>query len=426
MKKLILTLCSAFLFLLNAQAQVADDTLKIMFWNVLNYPNSGASSRLQDFKTVIEYEKPDIFTACEIDNQTGASNILNTAFSYSSNHQLGTYLPNAEDQNIIIFDSTKISEISARNLPVIPGSAIGEANGTPRNTDLYTMYYKDPNLALGSKDTTSITFVVFHLKASEGSSNVKKRNVQLQQLKDSLTAIGLDTHVVVAGDYNIYRSSETGWNTISSVSPRLYDPINRVGSWHDGNSFTDVHTQSPRTTQFDGGANGGLDDRFDFILPTGDIVSQGTNANKGRFKYISGSYRAVGNALTDPTNNTQSPSNVVQAIHDGSDHLPVVMEVEVFLPSFMPTSLLETVNFKDYVKAYVAHGKLNLRSRVILDNAHIRLIDISGKIIYTNKMDFDGDTEYHLDLPPLSSGIYTLSIISDAGAMVQQLPVINK
>ena len=47
---------------------------------------------------------------------------------------------------------------------------------------------------------------------------------------------------------------------------RLFDPIDRIGNWHNNSSFSDVHTQSPRTAQFGGGASGGMDDRFDFIL----------------------------------------------------------------------------------------------------------------------------------------------------------------
>ena len=46
---------------------------------------------------------------------------------------------------------------------------------------------------------------------------------------------------------------------------QLFDPINRIGHWHNNSSFADVHTQSPRTSSFGGGANGGMDDRLSLI-----------------------------------------------------------------------------------------------------------------------------------------------------------------
>ena len=48
----------------------------------------------------------------------------------------------------------------------------------------------------------------------------------------------------------------------------MADPINTPGSWNNNEDFRGVHTQSTRTSSsgFGGGAGGGLDDRFDFIM----------------------------------------------------------------------------------------------------------------------------------------------------------------
>ncbi|MCH6573843.1 MAG: hypothetical protein IH795_01365, partial [Bacteroidetes bacterium] len=46
-------------------------------------------------------------------------------------------------------------------------------------------------------------------------------------------------------------------------------------NWHNNFSFVEIHTQSPRTRQFGGGANGGMDDRFDMILTSQSINDEG-------------------------------------------------------------------------------------------------------------------------------------------------------
>ena len=55
---------------------------------------------------------------------------------------------------------------------------------------------------------------------------------------------------------------------------QLFDPINRIGHWHNNSSFADVHTQSPRTSSFGGGANGWMDDRFDWLLVSAQFLDE--------------------------------------------------------------------------------------------------------------------------------------------------------
>ncbi len=47
---------------------------------------------------------------------------------------------------------------------------------------------------------------------------------------------------------------------------RFYDPINRVGDWHNNPSYADIHTQSTHTVYNNCASTGGMDDRFDFIM----------------------------------------------------------------------------------------------------------------------------------------------------------------
>ena len=80
----------------------------------------------------------------------------------------------------------------------------------------------------------------------------------------------------MCGDFNLYHSSEASYQLLLSTNPnpvgQLFDPINMPGDWTQNPSFAAIDTQSPRTQSFGGGATGGMDDRFDFILVSAALM----------------------------------------------------------------------------------------------------------------------------------------------------------
>lgn len=189
---------------------------------------------------------------------------------------------------------------------------------------------------------SSADFYVYanHYKASDTSSDAARRNVEATALRANSDALGEGTHAIYAGDFNIYRSSEPMWATLTGAGAgQAFDPLNRVGSWHDSSSFRDVHTQSPtNTSRYGGQVTGGMDDRFDWQMVTGEFLD-----NEG-LAYISGSYHAFGNNGTHPLNgNIGDPSNtallgsfspaeqdaILTALASNSDHLPVVADYQI-------------------------------------------------------------------------------------------------
>ena len=109
---------------------------------------------------------------------------------------------------------------------------------------------------------------------------------------------------------------------------RLFDPIDRIGHWHNNSSYADVHTQSTRTTQFGGGANGGMDDRFDWLFVSEAILNDSSD-----MYYTEGTYWAVGNDgnhfndAINTGNNSAVSNEMADALHDASDHLPVYRDI---------------------------------------------------------------------------------------------------
>jgi hypothetical protein len=147
-----------------------------------------------------------------------------------------------------------------------------------------------------------------------------------QQLED-------DAFVLFAGDFNIYTSTEPAYLEILDQTNNIAmaDPIDTPGAWNNNEDFRAVHTQSTRTSSsgFGGGAGGGLDDRFDFIMVSQNMM---TNPN---LSYKANSYKAYGNNGNCYNNNINDINcggvynqTIRDAIYNMSDHLPVVMELE--------------------------------------------------------------------------------------------------
>lgn len=192
-----------------------------------------------------------------------------------------------------------------------------------------------------------------HYKASTGSSNEVRRNVEAQAVRANADALGEGAHIIYAGDFNIYSSNEAMWGALTrSGAGQAFDPLGRVGNWHDNSAFREVHTQSPVTrARYAGQVTGGMDDRFDFQLVTGELLD-----NEG-LAYIAGSYRAFGNTGTHALNGEITSGSatafaarlpgytvaqaaaVLEAIASAADHLPVVADYQI--PARMAVEILD-------------------------------------------------------------------------------------
>jgi hypothetical protein len=152
---------------------------------------------------------------------------------------------------------------------------------------------------------------------------------------DYIATRPLSSNHFFCGDLNVYSSFEDGYQNLISGPLALVDPINSPGNWNNNSSFSDIHTQSTRTSlNYDCGSKGGLDDRFDQIL-----VSQNVMSGADSLKYLDNSYDAVGNDGNHFNNNllsgsnAQYPDSVVNALYYMSDHLPVILKAVVTYPT---------------------------------------------------------------------------------------------
>ena len=169
----------------------------------------------------------------------------------------------------------------------------------------------------------SADFYVYnnHYKSDDSSTDQARRNLEAQGVRANSDALGEGTHAIYVGDFNVYHSGEPMYQTLLAAG---------AGQAVDPASFTKLyHTQSPATTlAFPGQVLGGMDDRFDFQLITGEFQD-----DEG-MSQLAGSYRTFGNNGTHTTNGaittgTGAAANVLTALAQSSDHLPVVADYQL-------------------------------------------------------------------------------------------------
>jgi hypothetical protein len=188
---------------------------------------------------------------------------------------------------------------------------------------------------------TNADFYAFnsHYRAGDDGINATSRLNEATTLRTNADGLGQGAHIIYAGDYNIPSSNATMYqHLMSSGNGQAFDPVNQAGTWLDNTTFKQWHTQSPAATgeNIPGYAGGGMDDRFDFQLITGEVQ------DGDGFDYLTGSYRTFGNNGTHNLNGsittgTGASVSVLEALKANSDHLPVVADYQ--LPAKMFSSL---------------------------------------------------------------------------------------
>ena len=395
MKLLQKTLIIFTLFLsLSASSQ---DTLTVMTYNVLNYPSSNPS-KADTLKPIIQHVQPDILMINELESSGGATTILTDALNVDgvTKYNRCTFFSGPDTNNMLYYNSDKLVLYSQKEMPT-----------TLRNISEYVLYYKAPNMSATS-DTVFIFCYSAHLKAGTGETNEQKRNQEATILKNYLASRANLENVILGGDFNLYTSAEPAYNTIlNGGSVPLLDPISSPGSWNNNSSFASIHTQSTRTGSIgDGGAGGGMDDRFDFLFFNSELQTGAQGLT-----YIPGSYEAVGNdgnhfnqSINSGTNNA-APNNVIDALYYMSDHLPVVLKTSI------PVNVgVEELGDKHKWKGYFSRNQFNFTSNKIEKELTIFVYDVLGKVVQHKK--YNKTKIVNLKLNPLNQGAYFVKVVS--------------
>lgn len=408
-----------FLSSLTAMSQEWD-TLRFMTYNLLYYgevtsfcttSNNDINEKDTYFKSIAKHVKPDLLLV----NEMGASivyadriieKVLNTD---GVNRYKRAPIQNnsfSDLVNGVFYDKSKLALLKQDKL-----TQASNGSSIVRAIDICTFYYKDPNLGPTS-DTTFLYLVGMHLKAGSSSSDVSARDIATSSVMEYLMDHYPPGYYITAGDMNVGGSSEQAFQNFLASSNGDYamrDPL-ISGSWSSSSSFAYAHTQSTHT-ESGCHSGGGLDDRFDIVLLSRQILD-----DSGAVRYVEDSYKTVGNdgnhynqSILQGSNNSV-PSAVLGALYEMSDHLPVRLDLRFKRlqqdSDTIPTSVVRPVQNDWYIRMVDHHlqiSGLGAEDRILVS-------DLTGRVHH----DARSDGRSVVAVNGFEPGVYIVTVSNEA------------
>lgn len=294
-------------FLLFTNIVLSQNQHTIMSYNMLNFVLTDTLVRNPYFRTIFSNVQPDILVCQEMTSVTGVNGFLVRVLNrVSSGYAAGTFINGMDTDNAIFYKSSIFTFLS--NIPI---------STTLRDINEFRLRH----------NATGDTIIIYsvHLKAGDSGADSIQRMAEVDSLRKRTNSLPPNSNFIVVGDFNIYNSNEMAFQKLLNQTQDGYfiDPLNLVGQWNNNGAFDSYHTQSTRIRNFGGGSTGGLDDRFDMILMSQEIL------NSGGITFYPGSYITYGNDGNHFNDSINKPPNAVvsqqvaDALHYASDHLPV-------------------------------------------------------------------------------------------------------
>lgn len=402
MKKIVFL----FFALLFTQLSFGQSEIKAMFYNLLDFSSAPPTNRAEILNSILSTYHPDLFMVCEVESQNDAQKILNESFLYTSEEIA---------QSPFLFNSSGASLIHQL---------------VYYNSEKFTLKYTDQietnvrsinhySFVLNTNSKIELEVFVAHFKASIGSEN--ERLFEAQQFVDYIQNFPEEANILLAGDFNMYSSSEPGYQVLLNGTNafNMIDPIDESGDWNNNVSFAGIHTQSTRISneEFEGfGAGGGLDDRFDIML-----ISEVMSSKANTISYVEDSYKAWGNNSNCYNNNINNSDcdgefglELRELLYQMSDHLPVVMNLAIS-DEFLSKPSYNIANSVTFISGNIVSQNLNLKFSPELLFSRSKIYNILGQEVFNFTV---SNTNESIDTSTLSSGLYYLK--------VEQLPTTQK
>jgi exonuclease III len=397
LKKILFIAFLVFGFLGQAQ-----ETIKAMAYNLLEFPSAPPSNRAQILQAIIDEYEPDIFMVCELESEAGANIILNSSLNdEGNNYAMAPFEPSQsgdpDHQQLLFYRKAMFSLESSEVIPTVV-----------RDINHYQL-----KLSTADQETDPVLIEVFvtHLKSSQGTANKQLRLQMVQEFTNRLETLDPNSFVLFGGDFNLYTQSEPAYQEMLDPTNNITmaDPLDRPGSWHDNINYEDIHSQSTRISSgpFGTGAGGGLDDRFDFIVISENMLTD------PKLEYVPESYKSFGNngnCFNNSINDASCSGDFSQELRDYlynmSDHLPIVMEMqtnkEIVLNNEdfarQPSIILKSTLVKDALSIQVNSN--------ISENIAFEVYNVLGQKLMT--VNSDHSKNISIPVAQLSNGMYYL------------------
>ena len=320
----------------------ASAQIRVMHFNIAGYQGDDAAMKavLSAMHTdnKMGWAQPvDIFLFNEVNNTAWPKIIaaVNASAPAGVTYTAGTYTSasgetSASGAQAMFYRSDTLTEIVSGHVDIFSGAS--------RYCDRWLMQIK------GYTSTLSKFYVYgAHLKASTGSTNEALRNTGMKAIRANADALGAGIPCIYTGDFNFYNNTEDGYvSLIAAGNGQGVDPYGN-GNW-TGTSNSWKQTQAPMIVGYNGMVGGGLNDRFDFIVPSlGAADGKGISAMTSTMR-VPGNDGNHYNIDINAGNNTYYPTEIARSnlladnLGMASDHITQLMEFQV--PAKMSASLV--------------------------------------------------------------------------------------
>ena len=395
-------------FLLLTSLCTANDTVNVMFYNIYRFPEKPPANREFILKDIVNEFQPDLFMVCELISESGAERILNSALQNGSyDFKMAPFVPTLSDtgdplHQTVFYNKRKLMLVQQYTYPTLV-----------RDINRYTFVLNALDL---QADSVLVDVFVTHLKSSEGPENEALRLTMADTFVRVLQSLPPDRHVLLAGDFNFYSSAEAAYQRLTDPANNIVmtDPINSPGEWHNNPAFAGVHTQATRTSAEGfgtGGATGGMDDRFDFVL-----ISDGLRNNE-LLRYVEHSYHAFGNNgncfdqridAYDCDGSYDLPLR--RKLHNMSDHAPVVLQLHTN-KQFLGIAANDRNPKIAIAGSNVVHDILEIKINQPVPGLVLKVCNNLGQTLKSRKIQ-SGEKKVAFAVDDLVPGLYYLRLVA--------------
>jgi len=413
-------------------ATFAQDTIKIMSYNTLNYGTlSGSScSTFNNYPKngylhdIVSYENPDILGLVKMEGYQSLSTdtvmrVLNSFCNGCYAHSTYTDNSGYSKVDMVYYKVNKFAMVYTKTLY--------SADPNIADINVVKLYYLNPDLAV-NHDTTYINIILVHLLS--GGSSASTRGTEMQGVMKTLTTDypALKNYVLM-GDFNVKTSTEPCFQAVINPSDsnyKFYDPSNNIGDW-DANptKYAKYLSVDTRTTALsDCGADGGMTDWFDHLLVTKDIVS-GTDS----IHYVPNSLTTVGqdgrhtnNALIDNPKDTIVPDYILNDLYYMSNHLPEMARFAINKEKALPMAI-KPIEEQPAIMKFTNPVMTNLYFSLV-DNklegqrVNATIYNMLGREIYSCDMNLAAGN--NITFPTVAPGIYIIRLTQNGQVIAQR------
>uniref|UniRef100_A0A7V3VUG6 Endonuclease/exonuclease/phosphatase domain-containing protein n=1 Tax=candidate division WOR-3 bacterium TaxID=2052148 RepID=A0A7V3VUG6_UNCW3 len=322
--------------------------LKVTTYNLLNFPGRMGYERIEHFRQIMDYLKPDILVVQEMESEFGMRLFRDSVLNYKQpDFSYAPFNDGFDTDNGLFYRHLKVEIMDVLYIPTVH-----------RDIARYHVRIKDSN---GD-------FYIFSVHFKADPEYELMRLQEATTLRNHLDS--LEGEYLVMGDFNFYYNEPAYRKLVDSVetSPRgVRDLLNLPEVWHENQNYAYAHTQSTRNELLpDSGAGGGLDDRFDLILCSpGFLDTAGLFLPAESYTVFGNDGRHFNKSINSGINYAV-PDGIAKALYFASDHLPVsvtiidnyktqieIVELAIYPNPMRKQASIKLPYFDDFKKARV-------------------------------------------------------------------------